>query len=74
MVSDNEGPSLEASLEELERIVRSLEAGDLTLEQSLEVFERGVRLIRRCNSLLEGAEQRIESLSGELPEDISGGR
>ena len=63
--------SLEGSLAELERIVRALEEGDLTLEESLKAFERGVSLVRRCNSLLDGAEQRIEILTGELPEDLS---
>jgi exodeoxyribonuclease VII small subunit len=63
--------SLEASLAELEGIVRSLEEGELTLEESLKAFERGVSLIRRCNSLLDGAEQRIEILVGELPEDLA---
>jgi len=63
--------SLEGSLAELERIVRALEEGELTLEESLKAFERGVSLVRRCNSLLDGAEQRIEILVGDLPEDLS---
>lgn len=62
--------SLEGSLEELEGIVRALEDGDLTLEESLKAFERGVSLVRRCNALLDGAEQKIEILTGELPEDL----
>ncbi|HPJ30268.1 MAG TPA: exodeoxyribonuclease VII small subunit [Methanothrix sp.] len=63
--------SLEGSLAELEGVVRQLEDGDLTLEESLKAFERGVSLVRRCNSLLDGAEQRIEILTGELPEDLT---
>ncbi|HII07905.1 MAG TPA: exodeoxyribonuclease VII small subunit, partial [Methanotrichaceae archaeon] len=47
--------SLEGSLAELERIVRALEEGELTLEESLKAFERGVSLVRRCNALLDGA-------------------
>lgn len=70
-LSAPEDLSLEASLAELEGIVRSLEEGVLTLEESLKAFERGVSLIRRCNSLLDGAEQRIEILVGELPEDLA---
>jgi len=62
--------SLEASLAELEGIVRGLEEGDLTLEESLKAFERGVSLVKRCNALLDGAEQRIEILTGALPEDL----
>lgn len=74
VLKDMNGPedlSLEASLAELEGIVLSLEEGELTLEESLKAFERGVSLIRRCNSLLDGAEQRIEILVGELPEDLA---
>jgi len=63
--------SLEASLAELERIVLGLEDGDLTLEESLKAFERGISLVRRCNALLDGAEQRIEILTGDLPEDLA---
>jgi len=63
--------NLEGSLAELEKIVRALEEGDLTLEESLKAFERGVSLVRRCNALLDGAEQRIEILTGDLPEDLS---
>ena len=62
--------SLEGSLAELEGIVRALEEGELTLEESLKAFERGVCLVRRCNALLDGAEQKIEILTGELPEDL----
>ncbi len=60
--------SLESSLKELEDIVLALEDGDLSLEESLKVFERGIYLVRRCNSLLEGAEQKIEVLTGDRPE------
>jgi exodeoxyribonuclease VII small subunit len=63
--------SLERSLAELEKIVRALEEGELTLEESLKAFERGVSLVRRCNSLLDGAEQKIEILTGDLPEDLA---
>lgn len=68
----DEDLSLEAALEELEGIVQVLEAGRLPLEDSLELFERGIRLIRLSNARLEKAEQRIECITGELPEDLSG--
>jgi exodeoxyribonuclease VII small subunit len=61
---------LEESLEDLEQIVGQLEDGKLTLEESLALFERGIRLVRLCSARLESAEQRIESLTGELPRDI----
>ena len=73
----------EAALERLEQIVDQLEAGNLTLEESLQVFEEGVGLARRCGKFLDEAEKRIELLtrdeSGvlktapfELPEDERG--
>jgi exodeoxyribonuclease VII small subunit len=54
--------TFEASLEELEQIVRELEQGDLALERSLELFEQGVKLSRECQDRLNQAERRIEIL------------
>jgi exodeoxyribonuclease VII small subunit len=54
--------NFESSLEELERIVRDLEQGELTLEKSLELFEQGVKLSRECQERLNQAERRIEIL------------
>jgi exodeoxyribonuclease VII small subunit len=58
----------EAAIAELETIVKRLEEGDLPLETSLELYERGVQLSRFCHSRLEAAERRIEVLNerGEL--------
>jgi exodeoxyribonuclease VII small subunit len=57
-----QGQSFESSLEALERIVRELERGDLPLEESLQLFEQGVRLSRECQERLNQAERRIELL------------
>lgn len=54
--------TFEASLQELEKIVRGLEEGDLSLEKSLELFEEGVKLSRECQERLNQAERRIEVL------------
>lgn len=54
--------SFEAGLEELERIVKELEKGDLPLEQSLALFENGMRLSAECKRQLESAETRVEIL------------
>ncbi len=58
----------EAAIAELESIVKKLEEGDLALEQSLALYERGVQLSRFCHARLEAAEKRIELLNerGEL--------
>jgi exodeoxyribonuclease VII small subunit len=53
----------EASLQALEGIVDQLERGDLSLEASLEAFERGIHLSRRCQAALDQAEQRIRILT-----------
>jgi exodeoxyribonuclease VII small subunit len=55
-------PSFESSLDELEQVVRELEAGNLPLEQSLALFEKGVMLSERCRKQLEEAETRVEML------------
>ena len=53
----------EAAIAELETIVKKLEEGDLALEKSLELYERGVQLSRFCHTRLEEAEKRIEILN-----------
>ena len=53
----------EDALQRLEQIVDQLEAGNLSLEESLQVFEEGVGLARRCGKYLEEAEKRIELLT-----------
>lgn len=66
--SDTSIKDFEAAIAELESIVKKLEDGDLALEQSLALYERGVQLSRFCHSRLEEAERRIEILTdrGEL--------
>jgi exodeoxyribonuclease VII small subunit len=59
---NNSLAGLEKSLEELEALVTKLEGGDLSLEQALKEFERGVKLTRRCQTALQEAEQKIEIL------------
>jgi exodeoxyribonuclease VII small subunit len=54
--------NFEESLGELEKIVGKLERGDLSLEESLELFEKGVGLSRECQERLSAAERRIEVL------------
>lgn len=69
--SDSTSPDLEKSLAELEKIVERLEAGDLTLDDSLKQFERGVALTRQCQTALRNAEQKVEILlrkSGASPD------
>jgi exodeoxyribonuclease VII small subunit len=68
--------TFEACLDELEKVVKDLESGDLPLERSLELFEKGMGLSESCRKQLEEAETRIETLvrkEGKLqPEPFRG--
>lgn len=61
--------NFEKSLEELELIVNQLEQGELSLDQSLKLFEKGVKLTRSCQQSLTTAEQRIKTLSQEIQDN-----
>jgi exodeoxyribonuclease VII small subunit len=54
--------SFETSLDELEKVVRELESGDLALDRSLDLFSRGMQLSDSCRKQLEEAETRVEML------------
>jgi exodeoxyribonuclease VII small subunit len=62
-MADTSIKDFEAAIAELESIVKKLEEGDLALEQSLALYERGVQLSRFCHARLEAAERRIEILN-----------
>lgn len=57
----SEQPSYEAARDELEQVVRRLEAGGTTLEESLALWERGEELARICEAWLEGARARLDT-------------
>ncbi|WP_455392945.1 exodeoxyribonuclease VII small subunit [[Eubacterium] cellulosolvens] len=59
---DNAELSFEQALEKLEGHVRTLEQGELTLNESLSIFEEGMKLAKFCNRKLDEAEQKIEVL------------
>ncbi|WP_241087431.1 exodeoxyribonuclease VII small subunit [Candidatus Vondammii sp. HM_W22] len=60
---EQNAPSFEEALTELETLAETLEQGDLSLEESLKSFERGVELTRTCQQALKEAEQKIQVLS-----------
>jgi len=67
-----ETPAFEKALKELEALVAKMEQGNLSLEESLQHFERGIQLTRTCQQALKEAEQKVEILlkkSGQ--EDIA---
>lgn len=57
--------SFEQAMQELETIVSKMEQGDITLEASLQSFERGISLARRSQNLLEQAQQKVKILTQE---------
>lgn len=63
-------PRFEEAVAELEAIVAAMEAGDLSLEDSLNHFQRGNQLLRHCRNTLEAAEQRIRILEGDALRDF----
>lgn len=67
---NNQIENFEKSLGELETLVSHLEEGDMSLDESLKSFERGVSLFRDCQSALEKAELRVKLLMD--PEDPNG--
>lgn len=60
--------NFEQALEELESLVTSMEEGDLSLEESLKAFEKGIKLTRECQTALKQAEQKVQVLLNESGE------
>ncbi len=60
--SEPNAGNFETSLDELEKVVKELESGDLPLDRSLDLFSRGMRLSETCRKQLEEAETRVEQL------------
>ena len=54
--------SFEASMQRLEQIVRTMERGDVALEESLKLFQEGTELVRNCNQLLENAQLQVKKI------------
>jgi exodeoxyribonuclease VII small subunit len=64
-----ETPAFEKSLKELEALVAKMEQGNLSLEESLQHFERGIQLTRTCQQALKEAEQKVEILLKKSGQD-----
>jgi len=61
--------TFEEALGQLEEVVARLEDDTVGLEEALKLFEKGVRLARRCRTQLEGVERRVEQLLAEATDD-----
>ena len=62
---DDKEFNFEKALENLEELVTSMENGELSLEDSLKAFERGIKLTRECQTALKDAEQKVQVLINE---------
>lgn len=63
--------SFEESIAELQDIVGKLESGEISLEDSLDLFERGIGIARVCRDRIVNAERRIEILTQEMGDELS---
>lgn len=61
----NDIANYETALKELDQLVEQMEHGGLSLEDSLKKFERGISLIRNCQTALKSAEQKVQILMGQ---------
>lgn len=68
---ENKEITFEAALARLEEIVRALDGGSAPLDESLSLFEEGVRLVKLCSGKLDDAEQRVKILIGGKEEDFT---
>jgi exodeoxyribonuclease VII small subunit len=64
--SPEQEPSFESALSELEKIVASMEAGQMPLEQSLAAYKRGAELLKFCQAALQDAQQQVKILEDDV--------
>ncbi len=58
--------TFEASMAELEKIVRTLEEGEIPIEKSIEEFEKGIRLVKEMRDFLDSAQKQVSDLIGDI--------
>ena len=63
--------NFESTLSEIEKIIESLEEGNLSLEDSIKAYEKGISLTKACQKMLSDAELKIKKLSSKEGEDVS---
>lgn len=66
---DSQKLTFEQAQAQLEKIVNDIEQGRIPLEQSIEKYEQGMKLIKHCRTILEQAEKKIETISKEMQSD-----
>jgi exodeoxyribonuclease VII, small subunit len=58
--------NFESNLNNLEKIVSELESGQLSLEESLEKYKKGIDLVKKCNTIIENAEKEVQRLTEDI--------
>ena len=66
---DKEKFNFEEALQEIERIVSELEGGKVSLEESLALYERGIKLVREANLILTDAKNKLNGLNGVIADE-----
>ena len=69
--SRQDSPTFETALAELEKIVQSMEAGEMQLEQSLGAYKRGAELLKFCQAALQDAQQQVKVLEDGVLKDFA---
>lgn len=69
--SKNKSLNFESTLREIEKVIESLEEGNLSLEDSIKAYEKGISLTKTCQKMLSDAELKINKLSSKDGEKIS---
>jgi len=64
--SKDQSPGFEDAMDEVESIIEAIESGSLGLDESIDAYERGVKLLGRCRQTLSAAEQRVEDLTAAV--------
>jgi exodeoxyribonuclease VII small subunit len=62
-------PSFEEDMQALQALVSKLEQGDVPLDESLQVFEEGTKLLKRCQDRLQQTENRVEKIMADMAKD-----
>lgn len=65
--------TFEEALKELEETVKKLEAGETTLEEAMNLFEKGVTLTKNCRKMLDEAQMKVKKVTEDGFEDFAGG-
>ena len=65
MTEAKKKPSFEEALKQLEKIVTQVEEGKIGLEESINKYEQGMKLVQQCRAILDQAEKRIETIQGD---------